>query len=93
MACLLTGPYPDEFFSVWAFGEQNFTNVVWLITESSLSVMVWAGVTSEDKTLLVFIDTNVKINSEVYRKVVLVDNSLPRAKRHFAQRPFVLQQD
>uniref|UniRef100_A0A8R1EKK0 Transposase IS30-like HTH domain-containing protein n=1 Tax=Caenorhabditis japonica TaxID=281687 RepID=A0A8R1EKK0_CAEJA len=32
------------------------------------SVMVWTGVTSTGKTLLVFIDRNVKIDAEVYQK-------------------------
>uniref|UniRef100_A0A7I4Y166 HTH_Tnp_Tc3_2 domain-containing protein n=1 Tax=Haemonchus contortus TaxID=6289 RepID=A0A7I4Y166_HAECO len=44
---------------------------------SSESVMVWAGVTSESKIPLVFIDRNVKINSEVHQKVVLMDALLP----------------
>uniref|UniRef100_A0A8R1EEL5 HTH luxR-type domain-containing protein n=1 Tax=Caenorhabditis japonica TaxID=281687 RepID=A0A8R1EEL5_CAEJA len=38
------------------------------------SVMVWAGITATGKTPLVFIERNVKINSEVYQKIVLMDN-------------------
>lgn len=57
------------------------------------SVMVWAGFTSEGKVPLVFIDRNVKINSEVYQKCVLKDVLLPWVTSHFGQRPFIFQQD
>uniref|UniRef100_A0A8R1EIB9 Tc1-like transposase DDE domain-containing protein n=1 Tax=Caenorhabditis japonica TaxID=281687 RepID=A0A8R1EIB9_CAEJA len=57
------------------------------------SVMVWAGITATGKTPLVFIERNVKINSEVYQKIVLMDNLLPLVTQHFAGGPFILQQD
>uniref|UniRef100_A0A8R1IKS3 HTH luxR-type domain-containing protein n=1 Tax=Caenorhabditis japonica TaxID=281687 RepID=A0A8R1IKS3_CAEJA len=57
------------------------------------SVMVWAGITATGKTPLVFIERNVKINSEVYQKIVLMDNLLPWVTQHFAGGPFILQQD
>ncbi|CAO4363115.1 unnamed protein product [Caenorhabditis nigoni] len=57
------------------------------------SVMVWAGFTSEGKAPLVFIDRNVKINSEVYQNTVLKDVLLPWVTGHFGQQPFILQQD
>uniref|UniRef100_A0A1I7TL85 DDE_3 domain-containing protein n=2 Tax=Caenorhabditis tropicalis TaxID=1561998 RepID=A0A1I7TL85_9PELO len=57
------------------------------------SVMVWAGLTAEGKAPLVFIDRNVKINSEVYQNLVLKDVLLPWVTSHFGQRPFTLQQD
>ncbi|EFO95902.1 hypothetical protein CRE_17595 [Caenorhabditis remanei] len=57
------------------------------------SVMVWAGVTSDGKTPLVFIERNVKINLEVYQNLVLKDVLLPWTAQHFAGRPFILQQD
>ncbi|UYV61146.1 hypothetical protein LAZ67_1003572 [Cordylochernes scorpioides] len=57
------------------------------------SVMVWAGVISEGKTPLVFIDRNVKIVSHVYQDVILRDCLLPWARQHFAGRNFILQQD
>uniref|UniRef100_A0A8R1IP00 HTH luxR-type domain-containing protein n=1 Tax=Caenorhabditis japonica TaxID=281687 RepID=A0A8R1IP00_CAEJA len=55
------------------------------------SVMVWAGITATGKTPLVFIERNVKINSEVYQKIVLMDNLLPWVTQHFAGGPFILQ--
>ncbi|CAP24900.1 Protein CBG04119 [Caenorhabditis briggsae] len=57
------------------------------------SVMVWAGLTSEGKVPLVFIDRNVKINSDVYQKLVLMDVLRPWVTSHFGQQPFILQQD
>ncbi|UYV63349.1 hypothetical protein LAZ67_2003808 [Cordylochernes scorpioides] len=57
------------------------------------SVMVWTGVTSEDKTPLVFIDRNVNIDSQVYQDVILRDCLLPWARQHFTGRNFVLQRD
>uniref|UniRef100_A0A7I5E7H4 DDE_3 domain-containing protein n=1 Tax=Haemonchus contortus TaxID=6289 RepID=A0A7I5E7H4_HAECO len=57
------------------------------------SVMVWAGITSEGKTPLVFVDKNIKINSETYQNVILRDTRLPWARNHFGERNFVLQQD
>uniref|UniRef100_A0A8R1E8P8 HTH luxR-type domain-containing protein n=1 Tax=Caenorhabditis japonica TaxID=281687 RepID=A0A8R1E8P8_CAEJA len=35
----------------------------------------------------------MKINSEVYQKIVLMDNLLPWVTQHFAGGPFILQQD
>lgn len=34
-------------------------------------MVVWAGMTSEGKTLFVFVDKNARINSDVYQNVIL----------------------
>uniref|UniRef100_A0A7I4YY70 Transposase n=1 Tax=Haemonchus contortus TaxID=6289 RepID=A0A7I4YY70_HAECO len=57
------------------------------------SVMVWAGITPEEKTPLVFVDKNIKINSETYQNVILRGTLLPWARNHFGEREFILQQD
>ncbi|UYV84833.1 hypothetical protein LAZ67_X003651 [Cordylochernes scorpioides] len=57
------------------------------------SDMVWAGVTSEGKAPLVFVNRNVKIYFQVYQDVILRDCLLPWARQHFAVRNSVLQQD
>ncbi|XGW14325.1 hypothetical protein V3C99_000557, partial [Haemonchus contortus] len=57
------------------------------------SVMVWAGITSEGKIPLVFVDKNIKINSETYQNVILRDTLLPWARSHFGEWNFILQQD
>uniref|UniRef100_A0A8R1IEZ3 HTH luxR-type domain-containing protein n=1 Tax=Caenorhabditis japonica TaxID=281687 RepID=A0A8R1IEZ3_CAEJA len=69
-------------------------NVVLPITAFSRKVS-WFGPVSRltGKTPLVFIERNVKINSEVYQKIVLMDNLLPWVTQHFAGGPFILQQD
>ncbi|UYV67036.1 hypothetical protein LAZ67_4003714 [Cordylochernes scorpioides] len=59
----------------------------------SKSVMVWVEVTSEGKTPLVFIDRNIKIDSQVYQDVILRDCLLPWARQHFTGHNFILQQD
>ncbi len=56
------------------------------------SVMVWAGVTSDGKTPLVFIDQGVKINQKTYQKT-LHDKVLPWTRSHFGRRPWTFQQD
>ncbi|UYV82272.1 hypothetical protein LAZ67_21001524 [Cordylochernes scorpioides] len=58
---------------------------------STKYVIVWSGVTSENKTPLGFIDRNVKLDSQVYHDVILRDFLLPWARQHFAGRNFVLQ--
>uniref|UniRef100_A0A7I5EDS2 DDE_3 domain-containing protein n=1 Tax=Haemonchus contortus TaxID=6289 RepID=A0A7I5EDS2_HAECO len=45
------------------------------------------------QTPLVFVDKNIKINSETYQNVILRDTLLPWAQNHFGERNFVLQQD
>ncbi|XGW33702.1 hypothetical protein V3C99_017823, partial [Haemonchus contortus] len=56
-------------------------------------IMVWAAITYEAKSPLVFIDSDVKINTEVYLESVLKNALLPRTQCHFGSRPFVFQQD
>lgn len=41
------------------------------------SVMVWAGISQNGKTPLVFVDRGVKINAEVYQKRILEDVVMP----------------
>ena len=57
------------------------------------SVMVWAGVTSDGKTPLVFIDQGTKINKEIYQQQILETVVLPWAQDHFKERIWTFQQD
>lgn len=57
------------------------------------SVMVWAGVTSNGKTPLVFIDEGVKVNQQNYREQVLEAVVEPWASRHFGEHEWTFQQD
>lgn len=62
-------------------------------TQAPASVMVWAGVTADGRTPLVFIPQGVKVNSEIYREQVLQEAFLPWVKNHFKNRPYTFQQD
>lgn len=57
------------------------------------SVMVWAAVTAEGRTPLVFIDQGVKVNQQVYRQRVLSRALMPWARDQFGSRPWTFQQD
>ena len=57
------------------------------------SVMVWAGVTSNGKTSLIFVEEGVKINQEIYREQILVNKLLPWAQKHFKEEKWTFQQD
>lgn len=57
------------------------------------SVMVWAGITADGKTPLVFVDKGVKINAAFYQDVILRGALDPWAREHFAGRQWTLQQD
>lgn len=57
------------------------------------SVMVWAGITADGKTPLVFIDQGVKINKENYREEILQNVVEPWAHGHFGNRHWTFQQD
>jgi transposase len=57
------------------------------------SVMVWAGITSDGKTPLVFVDKGVKINARFYQEEILRGALHPWAQEHFAGRQWILQQD
>ena len=56
------------------------------------SLMVWAGVTFDGKTPLVFIEKGVKINQTAYQKT-LHDKLLPWTRSHFGRRSWTFQQD
>lgn len=57
------------------------------------SVMVWAGITRDGRTPLVFVPEGVKINQNTYRELVLQNVVESWARRHFGSRGWVFQQD
>ena len=57
------------------------------------SVMVWAGITADGKTPLIFVDQGVKINKENYREEILENVVEPWAQEHFGNRSWTFQQD
>ncbi|PIC23776.1 hypothetical protein B9Z55_017354 [Caenorhabditis nigoni] len=62
-------------------------------TSHPVSVMVFAGVTANGKTPLVFVDLGAKINKEYYIKRILEDEVLPWSQAHFGNQHWVFQQD
>lgn len=56
------------------------------------SVMVFAGITSDGKTPLIFLDQGIKMNSNNYISV-LKKEVLPWAQKHFRKRIWCFQQD
>lgn len=57
------------------------------------SIMVWGAITSDGKSPLVFVDQGVKINKEVYLKIILKDALKPWADKHFKGKHWCFQQD
>ena len=57
------------------------------------SIMVWAGVTYNGKTPLVFIDEGVKVNQELYLTQILQQKLVPWTAEHFGDQKFTFQQD
>jgi inhibitor of nuclear factor kappa-B kinase subunit alpha len=57
------------------------------------SVMVWAGVTSNGKTPLIFVEEGVKINQKIYQEQILESKLLPWAQGHFKEENWAFQQD
>jgi transposase len=80
---------------VWLEGKSNdnFDKRVALRKQAPASVMVWAAVTANGRSPLVFIDQGVKVNQEVYRQKVLIDGLIPWARKQFGTNHWTFQQD
>ncbi|GFV84269.1 uncharacterized protein TNCV_1591281 [Trichonephila clavipes] len=57
------------------------------------SVMIWDGICTSCKTLLVFVEEAVKINQKVYRGDIIEALVLPWNQKHFRNANWILQQD
>lgn len=62
-------------------------------TQAPPHVMVWAAVTADGRSPLVFLAAGVKVNAQVYRESVLEGALLPWARKHFGRKPWTFQQD
>uniref|UniRef100_A0A914EKN8 Tc1-like transposase DDE domain-containing protein n=1 Tax=Acrobeloides nanus TaxID=290746 RepID=A0A914EKN8_9BILA len=56
-------------------------------------VMVWAAITSDGKSPLVFVEPDLKVKSRYYREQILNRVPLPWARRYFGRRHWCFQQD
>lgn len=96
----------EKVFTVQQFvNKQN--DRVWLTERSAInmdqlrayrrqkpaSVMVWAGVTENGRTPLVFVPAGVKINATTYQELVLEACVKPWAAKNFKKDRWVFQQD
>lgn len=61
-------------------------------TQAPAGVMVWAGITQNGKTPLIFIDEGVKVNQQVYKEL-LEKKVIPWANQHFGNQFWCFQQD
>jgi len=71
----------------------NLDTRVAMRKQSPAYVMVWAAVTADGRTPLVFIEHGVKVNQEIYRQKILNDALLPWARKHFGTNRWTFQQD
>ena len=80
---------------VWLKGKSsdNFDNRVAMRKQSPACVMVWAAVTANGRSPLVFIDQGVKVNQQVYQQKVLNDVLIPWARKQFRTNTWTFQQD
>ncbi len=56
-------------------------------TQKPLSIIVWAAVTATGKSLLIFVPTWVKINTQEYISTILEEGLKPWADAHFRSEP------
>lgn len=56
-------------------------------------VMVWAAVTANGRSPLVFLPNGIKVNAQLYRERVLEPVLKPWAHKHFNGEPYTFQQD
>ena len=61
--------------------------------QNPTSVMVWAAVTTTGRSLLVFVPSGVKLNSQRYISDILEGELLPWAREHFEGAPWTFQQN
>lgn len=84
--------YNPQNDRIWATEAPGASAIV-TRSQKAASVMAWAGVTATGKTPLIFIESGVKINQEVYRKTILENVVLPWTKNHFGKAKWTFQQD
>lgn len=80
---------------VWLQGksEDNLNTRVATRKQGPASVMVWAAISANGRSPLVFIDKGVKMNQSVYRDQVLNEALLPWAHKMFSSSAWTFQQD
>lgn len=62
-------------------------------TQNPASVMVWCGISPSGRTPLVFLPAGVKMNAQMYQDLILKETLKPWADAHYANKPWIFQQD
>lgn len=62
-------------------------------TQKPKSVMVWAAVSADFRSPLVFVNPGITVNATEYREIVLEGALLPWLRKTFGDTPFTFQQD
>ena len=62
-------------------------------TQAPAMAIMWAAITADGRSPLVFIDRGVKIKAEYYRKNMLEGALTLWARKYFGLRPWTFQQD
>ena len=83
--------YNQQNDRLWAT-EPPAQNGVVERSQKPKSLMVWAGITANGKTPLIFLDCGTKINKEVYQTSIL-QALLPWTQQHFKGCHWTFQQD
>lgn len=80
---------------VWLQGKSNdnLDDRIAVRKQAPASVMVWAAVTSNGRSPLVFIEKGVKVNQQVYQQKVLNDALIPWTRKQFGTNSWTFQQD
>jgi transposase len=80
---------------IWASSASAIPPAARMVTHSQSppSLMVWAAVTADGRTPLVFLPPKVKINALLYQSLILDAVLLPWARSHFINRQWVFLQD
>lgn len=72
---------------------ENLSNRLVTRKQAPASVMVWAAVSADFRSPMLFIDKGVKINAAVYREKVLEGVLKPWADRQYNKTSYTFQQD
>jgi hypothetical protein len=80
--------YNNQNARIWSKGPPGAARVL-PRSQKPASVMVWAAITSDVKTPLVFIENGAKVDQKIYRQKIFEQSLLPWAETNFRDRPLI----
>ena len=84
--------YNSQNDRIWCASSPGNSSIV-QHRQNPKSIMVWARICATGKTPLLFIDSGVKMNKEIYRKEIFEGLVLPWSHQHFGNQFWTFQQD